>query len=124
MANDSPFADDWRDCLREHYRTVVRNEDRVTLRTLPTILNDLGFSEAELRQLYIEATMHVDTVSPDFLPDAEIIEAERTAAITLETAEMAALAASQLALDAAALDELFEDDDTPPDPGIKQMSLF
>lgn len=70
----SVFAEEWRRCLRVHYMHAVRNDDRVTLRSLVPVLESLGFTEDELKQLRLNATMHVDDVSPDFVPDLELMQ--------------------------------------------------
>lgn len=67
------FGDEWRDCLRAHYQYAVRQDDKVTLKTLvPVLQNKIGFGDDELRQLYVEATMHVDDIN--FTPDLDIFE--------------------------------------------------
>lgn len=68
----NPFGDEWRDCLREHYKYVVRHDTRVTLESLRQVL--LGgerplFHDDELRALYIEATIRADDMPDDFVPD-------------------------------------------------------
>jgi hypothetical protein len=45
---DNPFYDEWRECLREHYLYVIRNDDMVTEPTLRTVLMSMGFTEEEL----------------------------------------------------------------------------
>ncbi|MBC8100830.1 MAG: hypothetical protein H7Y11_15430 [Armatimonadetes bacterium] len=76
MNDDNIFADDWRECLREHYKYVLR-EDRnqrnwasvkqVLLR--PNSGQPPIFGEDELRGLLIEATMRADDVSEALLPN-------------------------------------------------------
>jgi hypothetical protein len=70
---DSPFTDEWRACLREHYKETARANDRETLRTLGGVMNRVGFGEDELRQLYVEATMRADEMPPDFVPNMQDI---------------------------------------------------
>jgi hypothetical protein len=65
----SIFHDEWRRCLQAHYADVVRRQDRVTERTLRPLLLRAGFREDDLRELYVTATMHVDAVPEDFVPD-------------------------------------------------------
>lgn len=74
MDSRSVFFDEWLRSLRAQYKQVVRNDDRVTLPTLTAVLQNVGFGEAELAQLRIEATMHVDDVAEDFRPDMQILE--------------------------------------------------
>lgn len=73
MANESIFADEWRESLRAHYQHVIRNNDQVTLKTLVGVLHDVGFTDDELRQLAFEATLRAEDVADDFVPDMEIL---------------------------------------------------
>jgi hypothetical protein len=45
------FAEEWRACLRAHYQYVIRNEDKVTERTLVGVLHEVGFTDDDLSQL-------------------------------------------------------------------------
>lgn len=74
MDQRSVFFEEWLRSLREQYKHVVRNDDRVTLPTLSAVMQNVGFSEDELAQLRVEATMHVDDVGADFVPDLEILK--------------------------------------------------
>ncbi len=70
--HQNPFREEWRDCLREHYKYVVRHDSRVTLESLRQVL--LGgerplFHEDELRALYIEATMRAEDMPDGFVPE-------------------------------------------------------
>jgi hypothetical protein len=69
MAERSIFFEEWRRCLQEHYRQVIRTQDSVTEKTLVGVLHRVGFSDDELRQLYMEATMRADGTPADFVPD-------------------------------------------------------
>ncbi|MGQ9909952.1 MAG: hypothetical protein ACUVS2_14065 [Candidatus Flexifilum sp.] len=143
MPGPSPFREYWRDALRAHYLHVVRTGDRRTESTLRGLLRDqLGFSEAELQALYIQATMHVDQVGADFVPDEAFIralEAEAHALIQTEpppvTPETIAAIAEQMDARRAEPDHEPADlrparpaDDRPdePDPPAEptQLSLF
>jgi hypothetical protein len=68
------FDDDWRDCLREQYLAVVRQQDATTRQSLMLVMYEVGFSEADLRELDIRATMHVDDVPDDFVPDMTLMQ--------------------------------------------------
>lgn len=72
--NENIFADEWRDCLRAHYMYVVRNSDHVTEPTLRVVMHDAGFSESELAELRVRATMHVDDVGADFVPKLDVLQ--------------------------------------------------
>ncbi|HEX2622078.1 MAG TPA: hypothetical protein VHL11_18100 [Phototrophicaceae bacterium] len=76
MSQENIFADEWRECLREHYKNVVRNDRNP--RNLESVkkafLRPNGerppiFAEDELHQLYIEATMRAEDMPDDFLPE-------------------------------------------------------
>ena len=86
MSGPSPFAQDWRDCLRAHYQQVVRNEDHATERTLVGVLQKLGFEDTELGELKVLATLRADAMSPDFVPDLEVLTAEAVADIQQQAA--------------------------------------
>jgi len=70
------FADEWRRCLRAHYMHAIRHDDRVNLRSLVPVLQHLGFTDAELAELRVQATMHVDDVGEDFVPDLDVLQAQ------------------------------------------------
>ncbi|MCU0474943.1 MAG: hypothetical protein MUC99_02315 [Anaerolineae bacterium] len=72
---DSPFTDEWRACLREHYKATARANERETLKTLGGVMNRVGFREDELRELYVLATMRADDLPADFVPDLEQVGA-------------------------------------------------
>ena len=74
MDSRSVFFDEWLRSLREQYKHVVRNNDRVTLPSLTAVMQKLGFGEEELAQLRVEATMHVDDIPQDFRPDMRILD--------------------------------------------------
>lgn len=75
----SVFSNAWRECLREQYKTVIREDDRVTKRSLDTVMHQVGFTEDELKQLIVEATMHMDDVPDDFTPEINMFSPERPA---------------------------------------------
>lgn len=64
----SIFADDWRACLREHYMYVVRTGDRVTLPSLTQVMYEVGFTDDELAELRLLATMRADDMPADYAP--------------------------------------------------------
>lgn len=74
MDQRSVFFEEWIRSLREQYKHVLRQDDRVTLPTLTAVMLDVGFSEDELAQLRIEATMHVDRIGSDHVADMEILK--------------------------------------------------
>ena len=110
MAHRSIFSDEWRSSLRAQYQHVLRTDDKVTLPSLTAVLQQVGFDEDEQRQLRLAATLHVDDVAEDFVPDLEILaEAEPTEAHPAEC----------LCPDCGPIDESRFDADgqpLPPDP--------
>ncbi len=74
MDDHNPFAKDWRDCLEAHFVHVIRTHDHVTEPTLAHVLKQTGFSETQLAELKVRATMHVDDVPGDFVPDLAILD--------------------------------------------------
>ena len=78
MSSLSPFADDWRACLQEHYQQVLRNQDHRTEDTLTGVLQQVGFSEAELAGIRLLATIRADEMGPDFVPDFAAVQAGMT----------------------------------------------
>ena len=77
MDQVSVFFEEWLRSLREQYKYVVRKQDAITLPTLTAVMQEAGFSEAELTQLRLEATMHVDDVGGDFVADMKILDPGR-----------------------------------------------
>lgn len=69
----SIFADDWRECLREQYKSVMRKDDRVAQSSLTEVMYGIGFTEDELAQLQIEATMRVEDMPDDFVPEMPVV---------------------------------------------------
>ena len=81
MDRRSVFFDEWLRSLRAQYQHVVQTEDRVTLPSLTEVMQQVGFSEAELRQLRLDATLRADEVGEEFVPDLAILdEAQLTGA--------------------------------------------
>ncbi|MFQ3566846.1 MAG: hypothetical protein SNJ59_07575 [Aggregatilineales bacterium] len=142
MPGPSVFADEWRACLRAHYMHVIRERDTVTERTLVDVLRRVGFTETELAELRVLATMHVDRMGADFTPDLEALAAHEPPvypAVALEPTEMVEDDSSLLPPEDEAAPHTAEpepddsasigDDpsaaDAPPaEPGFQQLSLF
>ncbi len=121
MATENIFAEEWRDCLRAHYSHTVREHDEVTLRTLVPVMHEVGFTEDELRAMYVSATMHVDDVGPDFMPNLARATGPEVAAV----AETAPPPEPPYFPPVEEHDESVEDDPDryiPPPP--QQLSLF
>ena len=79
MDQRNVFYEEWLRSLRAHYQQVLRNDDRATLSSLTAVMRNVGFRDAELARLRIEATMHVDDVGEDFRADMSILDAPATA---------------------------------------------
>jgi 16S rRNA C967 or C1407 C5-methylase (RsmB/RsmF family) len=146
MSSDSnPFESDWRECLGVHYMHVVREvasgaAPQHNADTLRSVLLRAGFSDSELDDLYIRATMRADDLPPDYLPEPpsaasvhagvdlapkDAAPAEPAAALEEGEATLPE-AAAQIA---AALIESeqptrLEAPPVDPDPKPKQLSLF
>jgi hypothetical protein len=68
VSKESIFKDEWRECLRAHYMDVVRRDDQRTLKSLVRVMHDTGFSDDELAELRVRATMRVEDMPEDFVP--------------------------------------------------------
>ena len=73
MDQQSVFFEEWMRSLREQYKYVVRRQDKVALPSLTAVLHQIGFTDGELAQLRLEATMHRDDVGADYVPDMTIL---------------------------------------------------
>lgn len=104
----SVFSDEWRRCLREQYKHVARSDDQVTHKSLKPLLEELGFTEDELKQLYVEATMRTEDMPDDFQPDLDVLTPE----IPVEDAAFQPHPAECTCPDCmAAVDETIHDDE-------------
>lgn len=74
MDQSSVFFDEWLSSLRAQYQHVVRTDDKVTLPSLTAVMQQVGFGEDELQQLRLQATLHIDDVAEDFVPDLDILD--------------------------------------------------
>jgi hypothetical protein len=70
----NPFDTEWRECLRAHYTHVIRTGDKVTEPSLTVVLHQVGFTDAELAELRVRATLHVDSLPADFVPDLHALD--------------------------------------------------
>lgn len=135
MSSSDIFADDWRDCLREQFRHVVRAQDKITEASLLSVMHEVGFSESELAELRVLATMRADAMPDDFSPDLDALQPEEPAIYPAalpqvddpaddapEPAPVADDAEAPLDDDLAADTELFVAEPDPDTP--RQLSLF
>lgn len=70
----SPFADDWHAAQEQHFQHILRTGDAGARRDAIALMQQAGYDEAAIQALYIRATMHMDDIPPDFVPDMEVIE--------------------------------------------------
>jgi hypothetical protein len=73
MMNESIFNQEWRRCLQEHYKYVIRSDDKITKDSLEKVLlsQAVNFSDDDLKDLYREATLRTEDLPDGFLPDME-----------------------------------------------------
>ncbi|NWG17771.1 MAG: hypothetical protein HXY41_14180 [Chloroflexi bacterium] len=141
--SENIFADDWRECLRAHYMHVIRTGDRVTEPTLRGVMQEAGFSEAELAELRVLATLRVEDAPEGFAPDLHALDGQPAgqafysmpaaadeppeAEATFDVEDMAANEeAALLGVDAAppADDDQPDEPDEPDADSPQQLSLF
>lgn len=70
---NNPFREEWRDCLRAHYLHVIRSGDRVTEPSLQLVMLEAGFSQAELAELRVRATLRTEDAPLGFTPDLDAL---------------------------------------------------
>lgn len=68
--NQRIFADDWRECLGEQYKYVIRQNDQRTKQTLTSVLHEVNFHDHELRALELQATIRAEDMPDDYIPEA------------------------------------------------------
>lgn len=71
--SENIFATEWMDCLEAHYTHVIRTKDHVTEPSLTIVMHSAGFTDKQLAELRVRATMHVDDVGADFVPDLDVL---------------------------------------------------
>ena len=74
--SENVFANEWVECLEAHFMHVIRTKDKVTEPSLSIVMHSAGFTDKQLAELRVRATMHVDDVSADFVPDLEVLDAQ------------------------------------------------
>ncbi len=78
MRKASPFDDARRDCLREHYKQVVRDSNTHRHDEMTQIMLQAGFNEDELVTLFVQATMLGEGLTDDFyISDLAALETYR-----------------------------------------------
>jgi hypothetical protein len=68
----NPFDDDWQDVQQAYYQHTVRSSDKSKRADIHDLMQQLGYTEDELLQLYIDATLH--DAPHDFEPDFDLLE--------------------------------------------------
>lgn len=109
----NPFADDWRASLRAHYTYVIRQDPR-TLATLNTVMHEVGFTDAELKELYIQATMR--DMPDDFVPPLDAFAPAESAAESTAVFAVPEILAPPEVVPLAAVPEMPQD--VPPDEAL------
>jgi hypothetical protein len=130
----SVFSGEWRRCLKEHYKYVVKSQDKRTETTLTPILNRFGFTETELQQLYIEATMRAEEMPDDFMPDMQRLDVENVeekqmveTSFQVHPAECSCPSCMDTVLELGHDEEgqpLPDEEEAPKDTKPKQKSMF
>ncbi len=118
----SIFSEEWRDCLRAHYRYVIRAQDTLTEQTLRQVLMQTGMGEDELLDLQRQALGYDPSLTPS--AEAEIDEIDLPADELIEQiappAPVAPPASEEPPTDL--LDD--EDEDDLPPASSSQLSMF
>lgn len=70
----SVFENEWRACLREQYKHTIRENNPKNIHSLKMVMSQLGFGDDELHHLELIATMHIDDVADDFMPNFDILD--------------------------------------------------
>lgn len=65
----NPFLDDWYDHQVAHYQEAVRRRDTVTKNSVELLLLEIGYTEAQLQEFRVLATMRADDMPEDYLPE-------------------------------------------------------
>jgi hypothetical protein len=139
MSDYNPFIDEWRECLRSHYIYVIRSGDEATERTLTGVMVQAGFDEKSLIELRIRATMRVEQMDEDFVPDFALLEEQLAAQVEAQVTQQqiagepptAAQPGVEVAEEVAQEEEPAEEIPppseeyyAPPDDTPQQLSLF
>lgn len=91
MDQQSVFFDDWLSSLREQYKYVLRQDDRVTLPSLTAVMLEAGFEQAELQALRdevgavipeIDAPVESEVADPPPEDDGHIVAEASSEAVT------------------------------------------
>ncbi|MDX2138114.1 MAG: hypothetical protein SF123_08460 [Chloroflexota bacterium] len=140
MSIRNPFEAEWRDCLRAHYLHVVRSGDTPTEQTLVHVMQQAGFSDADLVELRIRATIRTEDMEDGFVPDFAVLEeqiAQQKEVILQQPVESVVskptavtsvdLSSEDTIVEAEAEPEVPPPSDeyyAPPDETPRQLSLF
>ncbi len=84
----SVFDDEWRKCLQAHYQNVIQRDDKVTLPSLRRVLEKVGFTSDDLKELYVQATLRADALPDGFVPDMSLFEDAPAPTPTLPTPDV------------------------------------
>lgn len=87
MAGENVFDNEWRDCLRHHFMYIVRTQDVTTEKSLVAVMQEVGFSDSDLAELRVLATMRADALPDDFVPDLAVLKQGEPAVHAVELPE-------------------------------------
>lgn len=139
MSDYNPFDQEWRECLRSHYVYVIRSGDEATEKTLAGVMQQAGFDEKTLIELRIRATMRVEQMDEDFVPDFAALEEQFAAQVEAQIVQQQIVAEPPSAAQAgvAIAEEIAQESEpeleapppseeyyAPPDDTPQQLSLF
>jgi ribosomal protein L12E/L44/L45/RPP1/RPP2 len=85
MTTRNPFYEQWRECLRTHYKFVVQQNDTSNEKSLETVLVQVGFTPDDIRLWRRELLGYEATQDEELtLPPSTHIEAEETPAVAVQ----------------------------------------
>lgn len=128
MPKESIFQDEWRECMRAHYMDVCHRDDQRTLRSLLRVMVDIGFTDDELAEMRVRATMRADEMPADFVPEMPLFQVGFDGSADTESVPQQAEAEPDFA-PSEELEEIvdaelpLEGDEKDPDEP-EQLSLF
>ena len=66
------FQQDWHNCLQAHYEHVIREQDALNERSLITVLNEIGYSMADITAMRHEIVARLGLPEP--VEEAPVVE--------------------------------------------------
>lgn len=65
----SPFSEDYLDCLKAQYHFVIQSGDTKHIKSLEVNLKKVGFTQEQLREMYILATLKEGDIHGNLHPE-------------------------------------------------------